>query len=305
MNEQQLSNQRTSFRIQLNEGREGGSLVLGDREVPVQVVDESAGGFAVTVSCDLAIEKDQTCLLKTSAGCCEVRIARKEIYPDGLLLGLMRLRDLQETVEDDPKAATIWKSLLLSPHLSAIRAGTTVVGGILVMCAAVVLMQHQTRSSSVNTTPEAQLTTAVADLAGAMTERTRNVGGVAAEPIIEAVQTRESNSHAGTPSDSQPLENAGQKAVQTIPSLDISRLLARQKRLVTPQVSSRLRLSPDQNRRLEHIIKKSESKVLGSGDEAAPSNSADAWETIRIAESQILQILTPQQAEKWRQIREP
>lgn len=300
MNEQQLNEQRSSFRIQLGDARERGTIVLGSREVEVRVVDESAGGFAVTVSNDLAIEKNQVCRLKTPAGWCEVRIARKEIFPDGLLLGLMRLRDLQESAKNDPQVAAWWSNLLFSSHQSVIRTGATVAGGILVVCVAVMCMSNQLGISSAKT-PESRLSTAVADL----TEQAGKVGGVAAEPIIEAAQTLEPHSNAGTSSGSKVLEDAGQKAAQAIPSLDISRLLARQKRLVTPQVSSKLRLSPDQNRRLEHIIKKSESKVLGSGDEAIPSNSADAWETIRIAESQILQILTPQQAAKWRQIGEP
>jgi hypothetical protein len=98
---------RQSSRIQIPEGREHATLFVGQREVGVRILDESAGGFAVALLAEDDIQQNQLYTLKTATGLYETRVARIEHYQDGKLLGLMRLRDLSAAGENELKAAGI------------------------------------------------------------------------------------------------------------------------------------------------------------------------------------------------------
>lgn len=91
--------QRKSLRTQIPEGHAPAVLFVGDTKVDVRILDESAGGFAVVVLADISLEPNQVHLLQTATGWCETRVARIECYPDGKLLGLVRLRNLAGSPE--------------------------------------------------------------------------------------------------------------------------------------------------------------------------------------------------------------
>ena len=91
--------QRKSFRILVPAGQKQAVLKLGRKDVTVRVVDASAGGFAVASGENLAVEKGDTLLLRTSAGWHEVRVVRHESFTDGVLIGVERLNDLNDPRE--------------------------------------------------------------------------------------------------------------------------------------------------------------------------------------------------------------
>jgi hypothetical protein len=114
--------QRRSFRIQVPEGRERGTLYLGAIPVEVRIMDESAGGYAVALLTDAEIQQNQVLVLKTATGTCQARVARIEQFDDGQLLGLVRLEDVDEAPE--PGLQSSWRE---GPHPleKAFRGGWT------------------------------------------------------------------------------------------------------------------------------------------------------------------------------------
>lgn len=88
--------QRNSFRILMPPGQEEAVLLIGRKQVTARLVDASAGGFALAASQKLPIAAGDTLRLATSAGWHEVRVVRLESYADGILLGVERIRDLED-----------------------------------------------------------------------------------------------------------------------------------------------------------------------------------------------------------------
>ena len=130
--------QRKTFRIQIPEGREHASLLVGKQQVGVRILDESAGGFAVALLTDEDIQQNQVHVLKTASGLYKTRVARIEHFEDGKLLGLMRLQDLSETDDSGLKDSS-WRDYFFVPSQAtgaggglAIGIGATVVVGMLI-----------------------------------------------------------------------------------------------------------------------------------------------------------------------------
>ena len=106
--EQDKVEKRGAFRCGVQTPRQGGVLQVGGVEIPVQLLDESAGGFAVLADRDPGVEVNDIVGLRTDAGWHEVRVARMSSEPTtaeagrrtdaarpGTRLGLERLRDLE------------------------------------------------------------------------------------------------------------------------------------------------------------------------------------------------------------------
>ena len=105
--------QRKSFRILIPEGQVQAVLKVGRRAVTVRMVDSSAGGFAVASPEVLPVKRGDVLRLRTSAGWHEVRVVRQESFTDGMLIGVERLKDI-----DDPRqlqGTTGWLDSLFLP----------------------------------------------------------------------------------------------------------------------------------------------------------------------------------------------
>lgn len=126
---------RQSSRIQIPEGREHATLLIGQREVGVRILDESAGGFAVALLADDDIQENQLYVLKTATGMYETRVARIEHFQAGKLLGLMRLRELSAAGDNEKKAAGIGRGW-------AAGIGATAVAGLLLCLLAAYVIQQ-------------------------------------------------------------------------------------------------------------------------------------------------------------------
>ena len=130
--------QRKSFRIQIPEGREQATLLVGEEPIGVRILDESAGGFAVALVGETEIQQNQIHVLKTAAGVYKTRVARIEQFDDGKLLGLMRLDDVSPD-EDEPVTTASWSDYLLMPK-QATGMGGGIAAGICGMVVIAVLI---------------------------------------------------------------------------------------------------------------------------------------------------------------------
>ena len=89
---------RKTFRIIPPPGQATAILRLGARDESVRLVDESIGGFCIGCKPGMRLQIGQVLKLRTARGWHEVRLVRCEALCDGLLVGLERIRDL-----DDPR----------------------------------------------------------------------------------------------------------------------------------------------------------------------------------------------------------
>src|SRR5262249_3362968 len=85
---------RSSFRCSVDGERGMARLKIGDRAIDVDVLDESAGGFAVAVDTTPDCAVGDFLLLEVAQAWVEVRVVNIGVDPDGIRarLGLMRLR---------------------------------------------------------------------------------------------------------------------------------------------------------------------------------------------------------------------
>lgn len=88
--------QRQSYRIRVPGHLEHAVLRVSGRTVRVRLIDESAGGFAIAVSENLRTPPGATLRLRTAAGWHEVRVIHSVACEEGIILGLVRLQDLED-----------------------------------------------------------------------------------------------------------------------------------------------------------------------------------------------------------------
>jgi hypothetical protein len=87
-------NRRHSYRMQVYDGsRAEGRLRVGRRSIPCHVLDESYGGFLISVSTMPKISRHELSILHMAGGSHPVRIAWQSREGENLHLGLERLPD--------------------------------------------------------------------------------------------------------------------------------------------------------------------------------------------------------------------
>ena len=121
-----LDNRRTSFRCLVVNARSPCTLRVGEDELPVGLLDESAGGFSVLVDRPPGLSVGQTAQLRTDSGWFEVRVAniREVVAPEGengvrpkgpnscFRVGLLRLGE-QVLIDELPMSLNCAKSSFL------------------------------------------------------------------------------------------------------------------------------------------------------------------------------------------------
>lgn len=237
-------------------------FIVGRREVPARILDESAGGFALALQEDIDIQQNQIHLLKTTTGLYQMRVARVEHFADGKLLGLVRLSDLTDV---DPKSLQVasWRDSLFAPQQSAgvgpsgiaVSIGVIVLIGVLV-CGLVFL---GIRYLPTKRSPE---------------------GSEYAHEFAEAVTSEiEKARDAAAEAERIAQEKSGglKKNLAAVQSPQLARLQAR----VAAETLYRLQLTAEQSQRIREILRRR------SSDLAA-------------AEEEIRSVLTAEQVQKWR-----
>jgi hypothetical protein len=88
---------RAAYRFPVVGARGAGRLRIGPREIAVEILDESAGGFSAVSDETLAREVGQTLLLGVDSNWMEVRVMNLQPQGSRTRLGLARLRDIDAT----------------------------------------------------------------------------------------------------------------------------------------------------------------------------------------------------------------
>jgi hypothetical protein len=269
--------QRNSFRIQMPEGQKHAQLRIEGRTYDVQLVDASATGVAVACPLTVALEIDDSCELLAACGNGFIRVVRKEVFADGILIGAVR-------IGDKPETTSLWGQLteLISwpmasfPGNSPLKIGL-VIGMVCVVVAAAYVACFWNRGSVPTVTVTAPVDVTV------------NTPVEVPEPQQQV-----------TPDDVQRvLQQVNELLPEIKPEVSESdqralRIFEQQKQLLSPDMVRRLRLSPSQENQIE--------RALQAAEAAADPSHPEFWETIRRTELQILRILTPAQVRSWRQL---
>lgn len=99
-----VNERRASFRCPVNGPRRAGRLRIGKREIPVEVLDESAGGYSIVGEQEFECEIGQSLLLQIGSSWTIVRIMSVQKAESNTRLGLLRLKDLEASeVEPEPR----------------------------------------------------------------------------------------------------------------------------------------------------------------------------------------------------------
>jgi len=97
-----LEDRRQSRRFPTPDERRDAILRLGDRETPVQLLDESSTGFAVVCDQHPGVFEGETLWIKTVAGWETVSAVSVTSDPAGVRIGLRRLNDMLPTPAAEP-----------------------------------------------------------------------------------------------------------------------------------------------------------------------------------------------------------
>ncbi len=96
---------RNSYRCEsIDEGQKA-VIKVGGRDVIAQVINQSAGGFSVSITTTLRVSEGKTLRVRTSAGWFEAQVIHKQVVDGTTTLGLVRVREFS-----DPRDAQLVKS---------------------------------------------------------------------------------------------------------------------------------------------------------------------------------------------------
>jgi len=151
-----INERRASFRCPANGPRRAGRLRIGKRELAVEVLDESAGGYSIVCEQELDCEVGQSLLVRIESNWSKVRIMNLQQEDGHTRLGLLRLKDLEASEVDSHARVKLSIDGLaqlaraLSP-MGRVVAGVVVllVGGALVGAGVMVALERSARMADV------------------------------------------------------------------------------------------------------------------------------------------------------------
>jgi hypothetical protein len=131
--------------MQPADGHDRAMLRHRGRDIPVQMLDESAGGFEFLPAKVLRIATGDTVRIKTPAGWHEVQVVHHEETPEGFLVGVERLADVADAREF-AETAPRWRDYFFLPWQGNQKEGSAVnwgaVGAGIGLIAAILLATH-------------------------------------------------------------------------------------------------------------------------------------------------------------------
>lgn len=260
--------QRSAFRIQMPDGQKRAALRIGGRTFDVQLVDASATGVAIACPLTVTLEIDDHCELHTNTGSGGIRIVRKEVFADGILLGAERTGDVADAGGGFIGHVVDWAAWPIHSFLGASNIAKFGISTAVLLASVGAAAAWYWPVLSGKGSASAQAT--------AETKWT--------EPTPEELQNALRQVEALLPNLTPVVSESDQRA---------QRIFEQQKQLLSPETSRRLRLSPAQEGQIE--------RALQAAEAASHDSSHEAWEAIRRSETQILKILTPAQIKSWRQ----
>ncbi len=249
------------------DGQKRATLRIEGRTFDVHLVDASATGVALACPLQVALDIDDCCELHTASGDSFIRIVRKEVFSDGILLGALR-------TDDTPEPGGGWikhlRELMSLPGRANLGPRLAVVATLAILLFGSAFSGWHFYSLK-NRLPVA--TGAPLGSVGAT--------GQSAGDLQAAIRQVESSL--------PELTSAGADGDQRA-----QRIFGQQKQLLLPETSRRLRLTPSQESRIQRAVEVAEAA-------AADMSSHEFWEAIRRSEQAILSILSPTQIKVWRQ----
>lgn len=266
--------QRSAFRISMPDGQKRATLRVQGRTFEVQLVDASATGVAIACPLTVGLEIDDACELHTLSGNSLLKIVRKEVFKDGILLGAVRTGDLGDGSRGMFSFATNALAALpgtLWPASNA-RLMTGLIGLVL-LCGCGLTYACWHFGWLVPASPMASV-------------------ALPPTPTVpeSAVSTELQNAalkvEAMAPTAPAPADESDLRALK---------IFEQQKQLLTPDASRRLRLSPAQESHIQRAIE-------AASEAASDTSRHDFWEAIHRSERQILSVLSPSQVKAWRQL---
>ncbi len=263
------SEQRSAFRIQMPDGQKRAALRIEGRSFDVQLVDASATGVAIACPLTVALDIDDRAELHTTSGGGFIRIVRKEVFSDGILLGAVRLGDMSDAgggLFAQIGELAMWPLRTFTASNTPTKIGLVTTVTLLVGSAAAVVYCWDRISKPAPVNVQAP------------------IAATPAEPTQADLQSVLRKVEALLPEVTPVLSESDLRA---------QRIIEQQKNLLSPETIRRLRLTPSQESQIQ--------RALQAAEAAANANSHDAWEAVRRCEMQILKILTPTQIKIWRQ----
>jgi hypothetical protein len=276
---------RSAFRISMPDGQKRATLRIKGHKYDVQLLDASATGVALACPLNCAVEIETFCELHTSCGGGQIRIVRKETFPDGILVGAERIGDLKDTSQgilgQAKELITLPTRALASGNLLT-RFAALSVASVLLIAGLVALVNRQYPGVPPATAVQATLPTNTVPTNTVLTTPVAHQ-----TPSPEEVRSALKSIEAVLPKLHAEPSASDQRAI---------RIFEQQRHLLEPDMSRRLRLTPTQESRIQ--------RALAPAEELTDdSSNPEFWEAIRRSETQILTILTPAQVKAWRQQR--
>ena len=322
------SNQRRTIRLPVSPERAAVELRWGRRSYPGNMINESAGGFAVRVEQDSPIAVGLILLLGSCSGWSRARVTYAQRDEDGLYLGLQRLSEVQPKFESSSQAG-LWMFDRIrmrrfggdwSWHLS----GAMVVFGVILATTLWQVMstggQRELAIASLDRNKSSNVAPGGSALASRPHDRSSATGALSAGTIsggrtsraVErwlakrirdagkllsdvrvAVATRVPSSSSQA---EQQIENLTSQVQATWNQLQDEVVL-----LLLPQVADKLQLTDDQRARIGTIVRDSRQSVQQVYRQADDKNSPEVWKKIELvrkeAGEQALAQLTSKQQE--------
>lgn len=300
--------QRISFRCPIVRRDATGCMEVGRRRLRVQLLEESAGGFAVLLEDSGEIAIDQTAVLRIASGHFEVRIvhvrpvggADGDAAQPGLCVGLERLRELDwDACQSGFRRWLGWLSptfhrtvLPLTRFLLTGMAVTAFVAGV-----AWLLSRPQSPLSDW----------------GVVTGKRVNGWQPRARESVSHAKVLDSDDSIGEGEKSgvgskrplTPRETGGLlREHASVQLRDEIRTAQGAEVLLLPAVVRYLELSETQRRQIRELVEATRVLQLRMGGGTTPQLQEDALRQ-QVAREQAIQLLTPAQSERWREICPP
>ena len=249
------------------DGQKQAALRFEGKSFDVQLVDASAPGVAIACPLTGTLDIDGRAELQTTSGGGLIKVVRKEVFSDGILLGAVRLGDVSETghsIVGQLGDLALWPIRTFSASNTFGKVGMLAVTAVLIGGAAAYWCTDWFNAQPVTVQTPAENTPA--ELTPAELQK-----------VLKHVESL-------LPEVTPVVSESDQRA---------QRIFDQQKQLLTPDTIRRLRLSPSQESQIQRAVQAAEAAAGAPGQEA--------WEAIRRSEMQILKILTPSQIKLWRQ----
>ena len=290
---------RASYRCTADERREG-RLQIGDREIPVEILDESADGFGILLNEVLAGSIGQTVALKTDAGWTEARVMHSHLVestefgeatdpacPGRTRLGLRRTKDLLDEESDSQPSTSLSRlalRALLAPLAGTGRAAATAAGLIVVVPLAAILVIYALEG------PGNLL------LSARHADSKATVAGKTPRPPSRGLERR--NEPTPQVADKAAAEATRSPAKETA-QIDLLRR-SRPELLLTKDVSRLLALTDQQREQLHRIFDEFPAVVDAQSRSGTPkgADSSDSDAAIEMGQ-RVLTVLSAEQRKTW------